>query len=116
WVNVPAAKPPSIGPATIPPSGANSAVRSLPASFIFNMPFTVRISVQPEVGIAVWAVEDQLPAGWSAAKVSDGGAFDSRHGAVKFGPFFENSPRELTYEVTPTTAVYGAVGFAGVVS
>src|SRR5439155_7725807 len=41
--------------------------------------------------------------------ISDGGSYDATKHKVKFGPFFDNTPRELTYEITPPLLTLGSV-------
>ncbi len=116
WVNVTSVRPQNADASAGLTSLAGSAVRELPGALVFNAPFTVRVRVRPALGITVYAIEDQVPAGWSAANVSDGGVFDAVRGSVRFGPYFDAKERDLTYDVSPITTVHGAARFDGVVS
>jgi len=57
-------------------------------------------------------VEDALPLGWSVSNLSDGGTFDTVTSKVKWGLFFDDSPRALTCSILPPTNATGTVTFA----
>jgi len=81
------------------------------------MPFPVTITVTPASNVGVYAVEDQIPNGWAASNFNNnGGVFDSINNAVKWGPFFDNLPRTMTYQVTPDSTSTGVVTFSGTAS
>ena len=96
--------------------GAGSAVADLPAGFQRDRPLGVTVRANPAPGVQAYAVEDQIPPGWVVVNnsVSDGGAFDGVSRKVKWGPFFDNTPRTLSYSVNPKTnsALAGFVGTA----
>jgi hypothetical protein len=85
-----------------------------------GQPVRVRIEVRPLPKSTVFALEDTLPKGWSAVGISDNGSADPSVGKVKWGPFFDASPRALSYlAVPPSTASQpalftGAASFDGV--
>jgi alpha-tubulin suppressor-like RCC1 family protein len=74
---------------------------------------TVRLITTPPGSVSVHAVEDRPPAGWAVANISHGGVFDAQTGKVKFGPFFDATPRTLSYDVVPPTGAQGVFAFAG---
>ncbi|HWH68517.1 MAG TPA: hypothetical protein VNT26_03990, partial [Candidatus Sulfotelmatobacter sp.] len=76
----------------------------------------VRLLAQPPGTVAVYALQDQPPAGWMVTNISHGGVFDAITGKVKFGPFFDHDARTLTYEVFPPPGFVGIGRFAGVAS
>jgi hypothetical protein len=76
----------------------------------------VRLVAQPPATTAVYALQDQPPPGWAIINISDGGVFDAFTGKVKFGPFFDNDPRTLSYEALPPPGFVGVGWFAGVAS
>jgi hypothetical protein len=78
-----------------------TCLRQLPARVESNTVVTVVISVAPLPATTTCAVEEVIPAGWSVGAVSDGGVFDSGARRIKWGPFFDSSPRTLTYRITP---------------
>jgi len=51
----------------------SSAESPLPSSFVPGELFTVTIRTTPATGVATYAVEDTVPAGWSAANFSHDG-------------------------------------------
>lgn len=90
--------------------------RDLPPAYVPGAITTVKLRIHfPDQG-AAYAIEDQPPAGWHVSDVSDNGAFDSRNGLVKFGPFTDKKSRTLSYKVTPPTNAKERVEFRGVSS
>jgi uncharacterized delta-60 repeat protein len=87
--------------------------RHLLAACLPDSTFHVELQANPPAHIAVYAVEDQPPAGWSVTNVSHGGVYDPSTGKVKFGPFFDAEPRTLTYDVRPPPAAQGVFLFHG---
>jgi len=84
------------------------------ATYAPNTALTVTLTAVPASGTSVYAVEDAPPTGWVVSNISDNGAFDSTTGKVKWGPFFDNTTRNLTYTVTPPAGATGSQTFAGV--
>ncbi|MBI3415612.1 MAG: hypothetical protein HY043_09890 [Verrucomicrobia bacterium] len=87
--------------------------RRLPPGYVPGQALQVILQTGPNENTVTHAVEDEPPAGWIVSAISDGGVFDSAHGRVKFGPFFDSKPRALTYEVTPPAKETGAKKFNG---
>ncbi|MBP7933743.1 MAG: hypothetical protein KA354_03760 [Phycisphaerae bacterium] len=74
----------------------------------------VSIDVQPGTA-AAYALEESTPAGWSVSLANEGGLYDQTARQVRWGPFFDNTDRQLSYRVLPTQAsMYSAV--AGILS
>lgn len=94
----------------------SSALSELPHFFVPTESYTVKITVTPAVEVAVYALQDQLPAGWVANGISHNGEFDVAHGQVKWGPFFDNTSRTLSYEVTAPETASGLQTLEGVAS
>ncbi|MBI3417784.1 MAG: hypothetical protein HY043_21035 [Verrucomicrobia bacterium] len=94
--------------------GAN-VVSDLPASYVPTESITVRIPVTPPAGTVSYAIEDVLPAGWTAANISDSGEFDPAENTVRWF-FLDSTPRTLTYIATPGADTSGVAAFAGTVS
>ena len=76
----------------------------------------VSLSVKPDIGTVAYAVEETLPAGFSAALISGGGSIDAVNNKIKWGPFFDANPRTLTYELTSPGGISGKVNLTGFVS
>lgn len=81
-------------------------------------PLAVQLQIVPDSNTAAYAVEDLPPEGWivDPDSISDGGSIDPMNGKVKFGPFFDNQPRTLTYDVTAPLSASGEAVFTGVVA
>ena len=86
------------GGETEPPLSVESV---LPPVFLPQVTAMVvyRVTVQP--GLRTYAVEDYPPVGWRIDTISPGGSYDPKNGKLKWGPFFDRQPRELSYTVTP---------------
>jgi hypothetical protein len=61
----------------------------------------VRLAVVPEAYVSAYVVEESVPSGRSVSQISDEGVFDGSSGKVRWGPFFDDSPRDLRYELQP---------------
>ncbi len=90
------------------------ATRELPAEFILRRAFQVVVQVVPPGGNLAYAVEEVPPAGWLIRYVSAEGRVDAGRKRIKWGPFYGDQARTLTYELTPMTDV--AASFEGVAS
>ena len=87
--------------------------RLLPTGYSPGRTLLVSLQVSPPATTTAYSVEDQPPAGWSIGEISDNGLFDNTNLRVKFGPFFDNGPRTLIYEVSPPLSQTGGVRFLG---
>lgn len=79
----------------------NSIVRVLPNNIVPQTPFTVKVQVDPDPDVKSYAIEETIPPGWSVGPISNQGVFDPNAGKIKWGPFLDNTPRDLTYQLTP---------------
>jgi len=79
-------------------------------------PVTVAVRAQLGADMLVYAVEDAPPDGWAVGQIGSGGAFDAINDKVKWGPFFDNQPRELTYVAIAPPGESGARTFLGTLS
>ena len=86
--------------------------RYLPPWYMPSVSLIVTNCAVPSAGIAVYAVEDLPPVGWVLGAISDGGSLDA-NGKVKWGPFFDNIARCLTYQITPPAGITNRVCFTG---
>ena len=102
--------------ATHPNPTDDQATRIVAASYAPGIPLTVTNSVTPAAYVAVYAVEDQPPAGWAVANISDGGVFDPVNQKVKWGLFFDVLPRTVSYQVIPPAGAVGPASFSGLAS
>jgi hypothetical protein len=90
--------------------------RELPDRYTPGVKFVVLLKVRPPTGTQSHAVEDSPPRGWEVAGISHDGLFDRANGKVKFGPFLDAEPRELSYDVTPPADAQGRHEFSGIAS
>ena len=76
----------------------------------------VEIHVQPPLGTFAFAVEENVPHGWQVSAVSDDGVYDPTTGRIRWGLFFGDAPRMLTFLATPPAGVAGTSVWKGIVS
>lgn len=109
----------SVAPPWRPTSGAVAAGGAAAGDLRVRPGREVDVTVQatPVAGTRVWAAEDRVSTGWEVTAVSQGGRVDPETSQVRWGPFFDDQARTLTYSVRPVDVPSGErVGFAGVVS
>jgi hypothetical protein len=94
--------------------GMGSAIRDLPDIYTPSVPVSVSISVSPNSATLVYAVQDTPPVGWVVSNINENGQWDSVNKKVKWGPFFDNNIRTLTYQATPPAGESGTKAFYGV--
>ncbi len=94
-------------------SGTVSVARQAAGGFVPGEPLGVTVSVSPPGEVRAYAVEDVVPPGWTAAAISNSGEFDAVNGKVKWGPFFDNTARALSYQLLPPPDATGPVSFVG---
>lgn len=68
-------------------------------------PWVVSLIIEPAAGISNYAVEESLPPGASAEGISHDGQWDPATRTVRWGPFFDDNPRTLTYTVNLPTGI-----------
>jgi hypothetical protein len=99
--------------------GASSVVRSVsPTTYTPGQPVTVTVVVTPDVGTRAYAMEERPPANWAVSNMqaSDSSVPEFVSGIVKWGVFFDATPRTLTYTATPGAAESGTKNFSGLTS
>lgn len=111
WVNIP-----QVSGSTS--ARTNTIGSTAPASALPQSRITIILSPKPAAGTFAYAVEDQIPASWDVRGISHGGGFDAISHKVKWGPFLDDSGRDLTYDVvvgsTPVqTTLVGSGSFDG---
>lgn len=94
-------------------SGAGFVLRTLPDYYQPGGDTTVTLTTAPSAGVQVYALQDGFPIDWTFKSASAGGTYDSVNKLVKFGPYFDASPRTLTYVVTAPSGAGGDVVFSG---
>jgi carboxypeptidase D len=98
---------------TVTPPVTGFVTRQLPAGYLGGVSLTVSLVCAPPAGASVYAVEDRPPAGWIPGLISDGGVLDVVSGKVKYGPFFDNTARTLTCQITPPVGTTNRMCFVG---
>jgi len=65
-----------------------------------SIPGGITLQATPPSGTAVYAVEEALPPDSFPRRISHNGFFDPHTNKVKWGPFYDDLPRDLTFEVS----------------
>ena len=89
--------------------------------------WNVPVTIEAPSGTAAMALEVQVPAGWMVTTISDDGAWDAAHRKIKWGPFFDDLSRTMTFQVRPAVESGGgkmrslrgglrSIGLSGTVS
>lgn len=63
-------------------------------------PWKIPVTIEPPDGTSAVALEIQVPAGWVVSTVSDGGVWDEVHRKIKWGPYFDDLSRTVTFQVS----------------
>lgn len=92
----------------------SEVIRSLPPEALMNGTFSVTNSVRPDPTVKVYAIEDELPIGAQADAISHGGVLDPITRRIKWGPFLDRDPRELSFTIRLGTEVSGILRFRGI--
>jgi len=95
---------------------SGTAVAQMSSQYNPGVTKPVKIAVVPATNVAVYAIEEQPPADWAIANISHFGHINPLNGKVQWGPFFDNSPRTLTYEAAPPANATGHATFIGTAS
>lgn len=90
--------------------------RILPGGYISATSLTVTLRVAPEPHVTAYAIEESYPPGWTLKSASVAGEDDPVTGTVRFGPFFANTLRMISYELEVPPRTTGDACFHGVAS
>lgn len=77
-------------------------------------PLAVMIHVVPDSNHLAYALEERPPVGWVVSGINNQGNFVG--GLIKWGVFFDNTPRDFNYLVVPPLNQTADGLFSGVVS
>ena len=94
----------------------NEASAAMPGQYLPGQPVPVDIAVTPLSGILVYAIEDTVPEGWSVVSISGDGSFDAGAGKLKWGPYFDDAARHMSYVAIPPAGAASVASFAGTAS
>jgi hypothetical protein len=95
---------------TLSSSRVNRRVAPL---FVPGEGIVVTLEAQPAANVMAYAVEERFPAGWQIEAISDQGEVDAVTTVVRWGPFFDATPRRLSYRLTSLLSTGGVVEFTG---
>jgi hypothetical protein len=79
-------------------------------------PIEISLSIQPLNETNAYAVEELIPEGLSVVSISDQGLIDASNNKIKWGPFFDNTPRTLIYTISAPDSYSGTVVLTGFIS
>jgi hypothetical protein len=94
----------------------SAAVRILPNTATHRQSLQVRIRVTPQPTVTAYALEERVSGAAVLSEASDFGEVDPANQVIRWGPFFDSAPRELTYLVSPGNSAGPALHFAGLAS
>lgn len=61
--------------------------------------FKVSLDVFPNKNSTIFAFEEEVPYGWEVNDINLGGMFDEKNSKIKWGAFFGNEKKTLTYNI-----------------
>ena len=73
----------------------------------------VTINVIPNEDTTIYAVEDYVSEYGYPKIISEGGVYDSINHKIKWGPWFDNKSRVLSYKLTPRDSFVGIINLRG---
>lgn len=76
----------------------------------------VRIDIQPNAANQAYAVAENLPEGFVPVRISHDGIFDQKSRQVRWGPFLDQEPRSLSYELATRGELLSVVSIQGIAS
>jgi hypothetical protein len=95
------------------PKRPGSAVRTLPTHYLPGQPLEVHLAVRPGASALAWALQEIIPDGWTPSPSLTEASFDPRTRTLKWGPFLDPAPRDLTYQLQPGAASRSIAVFSG---
>jgi VWFA-related protein len=88
-----------------------------PEQYSPGSPVQVTLEITPPTGTQAYAVEETPPEGWAVSDISDSGTFAPQSNQIRWGLFFDDGFRSLTYRITPpaqasdTQTLHGQAAF-----
>ena len=78
-------------------------VRNVPLTYLPGVAFEIVLTATPAAHVNTYAVEEQIPAGWTPIDLSSGGVWDAANRKIKWGPFVTPAgvASILRYRLTP---------------
>ncbi|MFO1499954.1 MAG: hypothetical protein U1G07_16445 [Verrucomicrobiota bacterium] len=98
-----------------PPTPGTNLITSLnpPTSGSAGRPLTLTFRASPRPSTLAYAVQQTVPTNWTVQSISHGGSLDNVNHLVKWGPFYDNGERELSYTMVPPPGASGQTSFTG---
>ncbi len=87
--------------------------RTLPTHYLPGQPLEVGLAVRPGSSALAWALQETVPEGWTPAPSLTEASFDARTRTLKWGPFLDPTPRDLTYRLLPGVDSRSIAVFSG---
>jgi len=75
----------------------------------------VEIRATPLSGSTAYAIEENVPPGWTVSELGDG-VFDKVTRRIRWGPFLDSNPRNLAYRMNAPSGVASSGRLAGLIS
>ncbi|HTI72851.1 MAG TPA: hypothetical protein VMF06_22955 [Candidatus Limnocylindria bacterium] len=114
WVNPPSESGGSASGKSVKTVPTSLAVsRTLPNNYSPNQALPVTLAAAPGDHTKAYAVVEAPPRGWAVRNISHEGRWDAVNRKIKWGPFFDQTPRTLAYEAIPAPGSVGAGEFTG---
>jgi len=117
WTSLPSGVAPAYPVPPVPTVGTGSSLGTaaciMPSNVLPGTNLTVLLKIVPAMNATVYAVEDQPPAGWALSNITGGGLYDAKRGKLKWGPFFDSSPRTFSYAIMVPADATGVAPFLG---
>ncbi len=89
-------------------SGGSTAIRSVAGDGEATV--VISIDATPEVGTGAYALEENIPPALQPANITWDGTWDAVNQKVKWGPFFDDTPRTLSYMLSGQGGAYSLYG------
>lgn len=93
-------------------AAAGEVTRTLPATATAGSTITVSLAVTVD-GATYYAIDEQVPAGWTVTSASDGGYFTADSGHVKWAVITGAADTTYTYTVSIPATASGSYTFTG---
>lgn len=94
------------------PPATGVATRVLPSVARPGRSLSVTHRIQPDAQVTEYSVEEVLPVGYSVVSAGDG-FHNPATRTLRWGPFFDSTAREWTYELSVPTSASGSAVFSG---
>ncbi|NDY96430.1 VWA domain-containing protein [Wenzhouxiangella sp. C33] len=101
--------------ASSPCGGTCAAERSLPIAYGLSVNNPISIELDSAGQTDTFSIVEQLPAGWTATDITQGGVFDSQTSTIQWDGLSSNQTLTLSYNAQ-TNAASGTVQFIGTTS